>query len=73
MRIPLSGPDITEAEIDAVAAVMRSGRLSLGPKLEEFEAALANYVGARYAVGVSSGTAGLHLMVRALGLARATK
>jgi len=68
MRIPLSGPDITEAEIDAVAAVMRSGRLSLGPKLEEFEAALANYVGARYAVGVSSGTAGLHLMVRALGI-----
>ena len=68
MRIPLSGPDITEAEIDAVAAVMRSGRLSLGPKLEEFEAALANYVGARYAVAVSSGTAGLHLMVRALGI-----
>jgi perosamine synthetase len=68
MRIPLSGPDITQAEIDAVAAVMRSGRLSLGPKLEEFEAALANYVGARYAVAVSSGTAGLHLMVRALGM-----
>jgi perosamine synthetase len=45
MRIPLSGPDITQAEIDAVE--MRSGRLSLGPKLEEFETALANYVGAR--------------------------
>jgi perosamine synthetase len=68
VRIPLSGPDITEAEIDAVAAVMRSGRLSLGPKLEEFEVALANYVGARYAVAVSSGTAGLHLMVKALGI-----
>jgi perosamine synthetase len=68
MRIPLSGPDITQAEIDAVAAVMRSGRLSLGPKLEEFESALADYVGARYAVAVSSGTAGLHLMVRALGI-----
>ena len=68
MRIPLSGPDIRQAEIDAVAAVMRSGRLSLGPKLEGFEAALANYVGARYAVAVSSGTAGLHLTVRALGI-----
>ncbi len=68
MRIPLSGPDITQAEIDAVAAVMRSGRLSLGPKLDEFEAALADYVGARYAVALSSGTAGLHLVARALGI-----
>lgn len=68
MMIPLSAPDITEAEIDAVTAVLRTGRLSLGPKLEEFESAMAEYVGARHAVAVSSGTAGLHLCIRALDI-----
>ena len=68
MSIPLSGPDITQAEIEAVAAVMRSGRLSLGPKLEEFEAAFSSYVRVPYAAAVSSGTAGLHLAVKALGI-----
>lgn len=66
--IPLSAPDITEAEIAAVTAVLRSNRLSLGPKLEEFEHAMAQYVGMPHAVGVSSGTAGLHLCIRALGI-----
>ena len=68
MRIPLSGPDITEGEIEAVVAVMRSGRLSLGPKLEEFEAKFCSYAGCAYAAAVSSGTAGLHLAIRALGI-----
>lgn len=68
MKIPLSAPDITEAEIEAATAVLRSGRLSLGPKLEEFEQAMAQYVGVPHAVGVSSGTAGLHLCIRALGI-----
>ncbi|MBC7104683.1 MAG: DegT/DnrJ/EryC1/StrS family aminotransferase, partial [Firmicutes bacterium] len=45
-----------------------SGRLALGPRLAEFEERFAAYVGCRYAVGVSSGTTGLHLVVRALGL-----
>ena len=66
--IPLSAPDITEAEIDAVTAVLRTSRLSLGPKLEEFESAVAEYVGARHAVAVSSGTAGLHLCIRGLNI-----
>lgn len=66
--IPLSAPDITEAEIEAVVSVLRSGRLSLGPKLDEFERAMAEYVGAEHAIGVSSGTAGLHLAMIALGL-----
>jgi perosamine synthetase len=66
--IPLSAPDITEAEIEAVVSVLRSPRLSLGPKLEEFEHALAEYVGVEHAVGVSSGTAGLHLALIALGV-----
>jgi len=68
MRIPLSAPDITEAEIDAVAEVLRTPQLSLGPKMLEFEAALGDYVGVPHAVAVSSGTAGLHLCIRALGL-----
>jgi perosamine synthetase len=68
MRIPLSAPDITDAEIEAVVAVLRTSRLSLGPVMEEFEAAVANSVGLPHAVAVSSGTAGLHLCVRALGI-----
>lgn len=68
MNIPLSSPDITEVEIAAVTAVLRTPRLSLGPKLEEFEHAMAAYIGAPHAIGVSSGTAGLHLCVRALDI-----
>lgn len=68
IEIPLSAPDITDAEIKAVVSVLRSPRLSLGPKLEEFEHVVAEYVGAAHAVGVSSGTAGLHLALIALGV-----
>jgi perosamine synthetase len=66
--IPLSKPSITEEEIDAVVAVLKSGWLSLGPKLEEFEKKFASYIGTKHAVAVSSGTAGLHLCVKALGI-----
>ncbi len=68
MKIPLSEPDITEKEIAAVVEVLRSPRLSLGPKLEEFERKFAAFIGAKFAVAVNSGTSGLHLCVRALGL-----
>ncbi|MSR78447.1 MAG: DegT/DnrJ/EryC1/StrS family aminotransferase, partial [Candidatus Omnitrophica bacterium] len=67
-KISLSGPDITQTEIDAVNQVMRSGRLSLGPELEAFEKAMASYMGTRDAVAVSSGTAGLHCVIKALGI-----
>jgi perosamine synthetase len=67
-RIPLSAPDITEAEIAAVTAVLRTPHLSLGPELPAFEAALAQYHGVPHAVAVSSGTAGLHLSLLALGI-----
>jgi perosamine synthetase len=60
MPIPLSQPDITQREIDAVADVMRSGTLSIGPRLEEFEHHVAKISGRQYGIGVSSGTAGLH-------------
>ncbi|MBX3395771.1 MAG: DegT/DnrJ/EryC1/StrS family aminotransferase [Phycisphaerae bacterium] len=66
--IDLSSPDITDAEIQAVAAVLRSGRLSLGPKVTEFESAVAAYVGTKHAVAVTNGTCGLHLLMRAVGV-----
>ena len=68
VRIPLSSPDITEEEIKVVLRILRSGRLSLGPELQSFEEEMARYIGTKYAVAVSSGTAGLHCVVRALGL-----
>jgi perosamine synthetase len=68
VKIPLSAPDVTEAEIEAVAAVLRTPSLSRGRHLVEFEAALAARVGAPHAVGVSSGTAALHLAIRACGI-----
>ena len=63
--IPLSDPDITLAEIEAVDAIMRSPRLSSGPVVEEFEQAFAAYVGRRYAVAVPSGTIGLLIALKA--------
>jgi perosamine synthetase len=68
MTIPLSSPDITQAEIDAVTAVLRTPHLSLGPELPAFEAALAHYHAVPHAVAVSSGTAGLHLALITLGI-----
>ncbi len=67
--ISMSSPDIDDKDVEAVVEVLRSGRLSLGPKTEAFEEAIAQYIGVRHAVAVSSGTAALHLIVRALGLA----
>ncbi len=67
-RIPLSSPDITQAEIDAVTAVLRTPHLSMGPELSAFEAALAAYHSVPDAVAVSSGTAGLHLALLTLGI-----
>lgn len=66
--IPLSQPDITDREIDAVVSVLRSSRLSLGPKMEEFEELVAAYIGVPHALAVSSGTAGLHLCLCAMGI-----
>ncbi len=68
MKIPMSSADINDADIQAVVDVIRSGRLALGPQAEEFERLVADYVGVPHAVTVSSGTAALHLIVRALGL-----
>lgn len=64
----MSSPEITAEDIEAVTAVLRSGTLSLGPAAETFEQLVARYVGVKHAVAVSSGTAGLHLCVRAAGI-----
>jgi perosamine synthetase len=67
-EIPLACPDIGPGEEERVLAVLRSGRLSLGPLLAEFEQAFCRRIGARFASAVSSGTAGLHLALRAVGV-----
>ena len=66
--IPLARPVLGEAEEQAVIDVLRSGQLSLGPRVPEFERAFAARVGARHASAVSSGTAALHLALRAVGV-----
>ena len=68
ISIPLSQPDLGPDESEAVAAVMASGRLSIGPYLKAFEERMATLCGTRHAVAVNSGTAALHLIVRGLGL-----
>ncbi|HEY1286390.1 MAG TPA: DegT/DnrJ/EryC1/StrS family aminotransferase [Solirubrobacterales bacterium] len=65
--IPLALPDLGEREEELALQVLRSGRLSLGPVVESFEADFAAWLGVGDAVAVSSGTAALHLGVRALG------
>jgi perosamine synthetase len=68
IEIPLARPVLGEAEERAVLEVLRSGRLSLGPLLGEFERRFAARIGAPHASAVSSGTAGLHLALRAVGV-----
>ncbi len=68
MQIPLSSPDITDAERQAVQSVLLTPHLSLGPKLPEFEQAFTRLLGVRFAAAVNSGTSGLQLCVRAMGI-----
>ncbi len=67
-EIPLARPVLGRAEEDAVIEVLRSGQLSLGPRVPQFERAFAAHVGAPHASAVSSGTTGLHLCLRAVGV-----
>jgi perosamine synthetase len=67
--IPLAKPVLGAEEEAAVIEVLRSGQLSLGPRIPAFERAFADWVGAPHASAVSSGTAGLHLALRAVGVA----
>jgi perosamine synthetase len=67
-QIPLSRPDIGPQEEEYVLAALRSGILGLGPFARNFETEFAAFCGSEHAVSVSSGTAGLHLCVRAAGI-----
>jgi perosamine synthetase len=68
IEVPFHRASVGEEEIQAVAEVIRSGWLTMGPKTFEFERQFARYVGARHAVAVSSCTAALHLALDAIGL-----
>ena len=67
-QVPLARPVLGADEEQRVLAVLRSGQLSLGPLLAEFERAFCSYLGAAFGCAVSSGTAGLHLALRAVGV-----
>jgi len=71
-KIPLAAPDITDAEIRDLLAqfetILRTGQLSMGQHQRAFEAAVAEKAGRKYGIAVNSGTSGLHLCVRALGI-----
>jgi perosamine synthetase len=71
--IPIAQPVIGRAEEEAVLEVLRSGHLSLGPKVPEFERRFAEFVGATCASAVSSGTTALHLAYRAVGVTDGTE
>ncbi len=68
MRYPLAKPHIGKKEERYVLEVLRSGKLSMGPKVEAFEKRFARFVGRKHAIAVSSGTAGLHLALLASGI-----
>jgi dTDP-4-amino-4,6-dideoxygalactose transaminase len=67
-KIPMSSPDLTDAERQAVLDVLKTPFLSMGDKIFEFEEAFRRLTGLKHAIGVSSGTAGLHLCVRAANI-----
>ncbi|WMJ80170.1 DegT/DnrJ/EryC1/StrS aminotransferase family protein [Clostridium sp. MB40-C1] len=67
-KIPFSPPDITQAEIDAVVEVMKSGWITSGPKILQFEQNIAKYCDTNHAVAVNSATAGLELILKVLGI-----
>jgi perosamine synthetase len=66
--IPMSSPDLTDDERQAVARVLNTPNLSMGTQISRFEDCIKAYTGSQHAIGVSSGTAGLHLCVRAAAI-----
>ncbi|MGA2502767.1 MAG: DegT/DnrJ/EryC1/StrS family aminotransferase [Anaerolineales bacterium] len=66
----MSSPDLTDSERQAVVDVLSTPNLSIGPKIQAFERAFTDFTGLDHAIGVNSGTAGLHLCVRAAGISQ---
>jgi UDP-4-amino-4,6-dideoxy-N-acetyl-beta-L-altrosamine transaminase len=71
--IPYGKQNITQEDIDAIIATLKSDHLTQGPKIKEFEDAFAQYVGSGYAVAVSNGTTALHLCTLALDVKEGQK
>jgi UDP-4-amino-4,6-dideoxy-N-acetyl-beta-L-altrosamine transaminase len=71
--IPYGRQNITDSDIEAVVEVLKSELLTQGPKIAEFEEAFAEYIGVKYAVAVSNGTAALHLCALTLGVKEGDK
>lgn len=71
--IPYGKQNITQEDINAIVEVLKSDYLTQGPKIQEFEEEFAKYVGSKYAVAVSNGTAALHLCNLALGVKKGDK
>jgi len=71
--IPYGRQNITREDIDSVITALQSDYLTQGPRIAEFEAAFAEYVGSSYAVSVANGTAALHLCAMALGVQQGDK
>jgi dTDP-4-amino-4,6-dideoxygalactose transaminase len=67
-QVPFLRPDLGDQEVESVVATLRSGWLTSGPKVQQFEEEFATAVGGRHAVALNSGTAALHLAVEALKL-----
>ena len=68
--ISIAKPYLDEAEIEAVAAVLRSGVIAEGPRVAQFEQAFAEYIGVGHAVALNSGTAALHVALMAHGIGK---
>ncbi len=68
-RVQMSAPDIQPEDVELVTQALKSKLLSIGPFLDMFERAFADYIGARHAVAVANGTSGLHLCIRAAEIA----
>ena len=73
VKVPLSGPDIIEKDIEAVVSVMKTRFLSIGPKIQEFEKKMCDYIGVKHTVAVNSGTSALHLIIRGLEIGEGDK
>ena len=63
--VPMSSPDVNQSDLDAVISTLKTRYLSIGPKIQSFEKKFCDYTGAKHAIGVNSGTSGLHLCIRA--------
>jgi UDP-4-amino-4,6-dideoxy-N-acetyl-beta-L-altrosamine transaminase len=72
-KIPYGRQNITDEDIKAVTEVLKSDWLTQGPKIQEFEEFFADYIGCKYAIAVSNGTAALHLSTLSLGVKNGDK